>query len=235
MSGKKSGSKFIIGIAVAVLVPLSCFLVVNKLSKAKTKQMPHFYGIERIDNKDGKPDTIYHQVADLVLTNQLGEKVSLNKDLKDKIVIVDFIFTTCTGTCPHLTAHMKRLQASFKKDPKKETSLEGVVQLVSITIDPAHDSVPVLRAYADAASANHDHWWFLTGDKKTIYDYARNELKLTVGPGDGGAEDFIHPEVFVVLDKDRYIRGYYRALNDTDVLKCPDDIVLLTMERKPKK
>ena len=238
MSTKKSGKNYFLGIAVAVLVPLSCFLVVSKLSKGKSR-MPGYYGAERTDSssKGGKMviDTVYHQVADITLTNQLGHVISLNKDLKGKILVVDFFFTTCPSICPALTANMRKLQASYKKDPKKEASLDTVVQFISITVNPERDTFPALRAYADRYGANHDQWWFLTGDKKSIYNYARNELKLPVGPGDGSAEDFIHTEKMVLLDKDRNIRGYYDGLADSSVLHCADDIVYLTLERKKKK
>lgn len=130
---------------------------------------------------------------------------------------------------------MRQLQTSFKKDRKKEASLDTIVQFISITVDPGHDTVQALRAYADRVGANHDRWWFLTGDKKTIYNFIRNELGIASGPGDGGADDFIHTEKFVLLDKNRFIRGYYDGLNDTSVRSCADDIVLLTLERKKVK
>jgi protein SCO1/2 len=238
MSKLRSNKKFLMGIAVAVLVPLFCFLVVSKLSEGKSR-MPGYYGVERVDKvvKAGKTidDTVYHQIADLVLTNQLGHTISLNSDLRGKMLVIDFFFTTCPSICPVLTGNMRRLQASYKKDPKKEASLDTVVQFISITVDPTHDSFQVLRTYADKYGVNHDHWWFLTGDKKKIYDFARNELKLTVGPGDGGADDFIHTEKMILIDRDRYIRGYYDGLKDTSVRKCADDIVYLTLERKVKK
>lgn len=238
MSEKKPNGKFLIGIAVAVLVPLSCFLVVSELSKSKEKKMPRYYGVERIDSlvENGKiPDTVFHQVADVVLINQFGKRVSLNNDLKGKILVIDFFFTTCPSICPRLTTNMKMLQTLFRKDPKKEGSLDTAIQLISITVNPEKDTFQAMRVYADRYGVNHDNWWFLTGDKKTIYNYARNELHLTVGPGDGGADDFIHTEQMTLLDKDRYIRGYYSGLNDSAIIKCADDIVLLTMEWKHKK
>lgn len=197
--------------------------------------MPGQYRIERIDANNGKPDTIYHQVSELTLTNQFGQQVSLNKDYKNKILVIDFFFTTCNSTCPQLTRSMKLLQTSFRKNPKKETSLDSIVQFISITVNPERDSFPALRAYADHYGVNHDTWTFLTGDKRTIYNFARNELGVTTGPGDGGAEDFIHSDKLVLLDKDRIVRGYYSGLNDTDIRKCADDIVLLNMEWKHKK
>lgn len=238
MSEKRSNKKFFLGVAVAVLLPLSFYLVTNELSKGKI-QMPRYYRVDSVSTKvvNGKTqnDTIYHKIADLVLTNQLGETVSLNKMLKGKILVFDFFFTSCPSICPKLTKNMLLLQNSFKKDPKKETSLDTVVQFISITVNPERDSFPLLRSYADHYGVNHDNWWFLTGDKRTIYNFARNELGVTTGPGDGGAEDFIHTEKFVLVDKDRFIRGYYNGIRDTDVRKVADDIVLLTMEWKHKK
>jgi len=235
MSKKNPNDKFILGIAVALLVPLFCFFLVTKLSKGTVK-MPGHYVIDHIGTRVVKgqtvPDTVYEQLPDLVLTNQLGKQVSLNKDLAGKILVIDFFFSTCPSTCPQLTRNMASLQTAFKKDTKKEASLDTVVQFISITVDPAHDTFQVLRTYADRFGANHDHWWFLTGDKKTIYDYARNRLHLTVGPGDGGADDFIHSSQLVLVDKDRQIRGYYDGLSDTSTRKCADDIVLLTIEQK---
>lgn len=237
MTQKRSNNKFFIGIAVAVLLPLSLYLIVSKLSKGKIK-MPKHYIVEKIDTLPGNPpklDTVYHEVADLVLTNQLGEKVSLNKDLKDKMVVINFFFTECSTICPKLTRSMHILQSGFKKDPKKERSLNNEIHFISITVLPEHDSFQVLRTYADRNDANPDHWWFLTGDKKTIYEFARKELGIATGSGDGGADDFIHSDKLILLDKDRYIRGYYDGLNDTAVRKCADDVVLLTLEKKKKK
>jgi protein SCO1/2 len=201
--------------------------------------MPKYYLIDSIENKqvNGKTvtDTFYHRVGDLVLTNQLGQTVSLNKMLKGKILVFDLFFTGCTATCPKLTANMRLLQKSFKKDPKKEESLDTIVQFISITVNPERDSFPLLRSYADHYHVNPDNWWFLTGDKKTIYNFARHQLGITTGPGDGGADDFIHSDKFVLVDKDRYIRGYFNGTEDTDAQKVADDIVLLTMEWKHKK
>ncbi|MBC7553139.1 MAG: SCO family protein [Taibaiella sp.] len=223
--------------AVAVLLPLSCYLVVSKLSKGKVI-MPKHYVIESIapdPDAGGRPDTTYHAISELTLTNQMGRQVSVNKDLTGKMLVIDFFFADCNATCPKLTKSMRLLQNSFRKDPKKETSLENEIQFISITVMPERDSFQVMRKYADRYDANHDHWWFLTGDKQTIYNFARKDLGLTTGEGDGGADDFIHSDKLVLIDKDRFIRGYYNGLNDTDVRKCADDIVLLTLERKHKK
>lgn len=234
MSTKRSNKKFFLGIAVAVLLPLSFYLVTDALSKGKVK-MPGYYGIERIDSLQGKRDTIYHHTPDLVLTNQFGQQVSLNNTYKGRILVLDFFFTNCSSSCPKLTEHMRLLQKSFRKDPKKEASLDTIVQFISITVNPERDSFPALRAYADRYNVNHDNWSFLTGDKQAIYNFARNELGLATGPGDGGAEDFIHSDKFILIDRDRYVRGYYIGTTDTDARRCADDIVLINMQKKHKK
>jgi protein SCO1/2 len=147
-------------------------------------------------------------------------------------LVIDFFFINCPSVCQKLTGNMTMLQRAFRKNPRMETSLESDVQFLSITVDPAHDTFPAMRAYADRFYANHDHWWFLTGDKQIIYNFARNELKVAVGPGDGGADDFIHTEKLTLIDRERHIRGYYDGLDTADVRRCADDIVLLTLEKE---
>jgi protein SCO1/2 len=238
MAEKRSNKKFIIGLAVAFLLPLSFYFIARYLSKDKI-HMPGYYGIERVDSQatDGKMryDTVYHNVGDLQATNQLGEAISTNTDLKGRILVVNFFFVDCPTICPKLTGNMTMLQRAFRKNPKMENNLDASVQFLSVTVNPAHDTFALLRAYADRYRADHDHWWFLTGDKKNIYDFARNELHLAVGPGDGGAEDFLHTERLTLIDKDRHIRGYYDGLDTVQLRKCADDIVLLSMEKEHKK
>jgi len=238
MIRKKSNRKFFIGLAVALVLPLSFFVVAKLLKKDKIK-MPGFYRTEKITTKieGGKTikDTVFHQVKDLRLVTQLGDTVSLNKDLKGKILAIDFFFATCPTVCPKLTGNMLMLQRAFRKDPKKERTMEDDVQLISITINPENDDVKTLRAYADRYGVNHDRWWFLTGDKKQIYDYARNELGLSLENGDGSENDFIHTQKIVVLDQERYIRGYYNGLDTVAISQCAYDISLLSLENKKRK
>lgn len=230
MTQKKSNKKFFVGVAVALLLPLSFYFVAKVLRKDKIK-MPHFYRSEKVVNND----TIFHQTKDLILVNQLGDTVSLNKTLKGKILAIDFFFASCPSVCPKLTGNMRMLQRAFRKDPKKEKSMEDDVQLISITVNPEADSFPVLRAYADRFGVNHDRWWFLTGSKEGIYDYARNELGLSLQPGDGNENDFIHTQKIIVLDQERYIRGYYDGLDTMQISQCAYDISLLSMENKKRK
>ncbi len=230
MTKQKSNKKFLIGLAVALLLPLSFYIVAKVLNKDHII-MPKFYRADKIEGAD----TAFHQVKDLKLVNQLGDSVSLNEDLKGKILVVDFFFASCPTICPRLTGNMKMLQRAFRKDPKKEKSMDDDVQLISITVNPAADSFQALRVYADEHGVNHDKWWFLTGDKEKIYDYARNELGLSLQPGDGDENDFIHTQKIVIIDQERYIRGYYDGLDTAAISKCAYDISLISLENKKRK
>lgn len=122
---------------------------------------------------------------------------------------------------------MKNMKLLNKAFVKNDTSMK----FLSISVDPQNDSVPRLRQYANQLHVNHDKWLFLTGNKQSIYDYARNELKLKLVPGDGGADDFIHPDQFVLIDKYRNIRGYYNGLDSDHVRLCAEDISYLMLEK----
>lgn len=228
---KNKRIRLIGGLAVAVLLPLSFFVVAKLLSKDEL-HLPDYYVVERVDTvvEDGETyyDSVYRQVDDITLVNQLGDTVSVNKDLEGKIVVVNFFFTECPTVCPRLTSNLTLLQKAFKKN-------DTTVHIVSISVDPERDSVNVLRDYAERYKANHDHWWFLTGDRSKIYDYARNELRIVMGQGGEGAEDFVHTQKLVLLDKERHIRGYYDGLDTAALKQCADDIVWLSLEKKRKK
>jgi protein SCO1/2 len=234
---KKIHTSFILGLAVAFLLPLSFYMIAKVFSK-DTIHLPKRYGVERVDKitVGGKEetDTIYHKVADIRLTNQLGNSVSLNEELAGRIMVVNFFFVNCSSVCPKLTGNIGMLQKAFRRNTKMEHGLDNSVHFVSMSVDPVADTFQALRQYADRFGVNHDHWWFLTGDKQQIYSYARNELKLATGPGDGGADDFIHSEKLVLIDAHRNIRGYYDGLDTVEIKRCADDIVLLTMEKDKK-
>lgn len=219
--------KYIIGIVIAAAVPLSFFL----LTPSGRLKIPAYYRPDKIakTEQDGKivNDTIFHKVKELTLTNQLGQQVSLNKDLKGKVLVIDFIFTTCPSICPRLSANMREIQKAYiKKNPE-------LVQFISISVDPDRDSVPVLRAYADRYNADHDRWWFLTGNKDSIFDYAKNELGLILDNADV-AGDFVHSQKMILVDTARNIRGYFNGLDKAETKKIADDIYILNVEKRKK-
>jgi protein SCO1 len=193
--------------------------------------IPRYYIFERVDTvfKDGKTryDSVFHTVRDFELTNQFGEQVKLS-DLKGKMVVINFFFTSCPAICPKMTANLKTLQEAFDKS-------DTLIQILSLTVDPARDTVAALKHYADKHQINPDNWMMLTGDKKELYDLARNEFYVSVTQGDGGPDDFVHSEKVVLLDKERHIRGYYNGLDSSAMSKLAYDAATINIAKDRKK
>ncbi|HEY1166410.1 MAG TPA: SCO family protein [Chitinophaga sp.] len=209
-----------------MLVPLLGYLIVDHYSK-DVVPIPRFYVPERVDTvvKNGKTsyDTVFHTIRDFKLTNQSGQQVSL-KDLKGKVLLIDFFFTSCTSICPTLTSNLKKIQDAYVKN-------DTLLQILSFSVDPVRDSSEKLRQYAIKHNINTDTWWLLTGDKKEIYDIARNDFFVSVTQGDGGPDDFIHTEKLVLIDKNGHIRGYYNGLDNDAIRQCANDIAVLHLEK----
>ncbi len=235
MTNNKKNKTYLLGFLIAVLVPLSFYLITAVTSKGLLHLPKYYVADSVINNTDGTKDTVWHRVEDVVLTDQFGDKISLNENYKGKILLVNFIFTNCPSVCPRLTSNMKELQAAFKKDPKRDTGMDTLIQLVSITVDPERDSFPAMRAYADGYRINYKNWSFLTGPREDIYQFARKQLFVNMQEGTGGVEDLIHTQKIVLIDTSRNIRGYYDGLDTGALIQCADDVVLLTKEKKRKK
>ncbi|MFM7015332.1 MAG: SCO family protein [Bacteroidota bacterium] len=175
-------------------------------------------------------DTVYHTISGFSLLNQDSVLVT-DAIFRGKIHIANFIFTTCGTICPKMSNEMMRVQHAFEKDTD--------VVIVSYTVDPEHDSPSVLKEYALKHRAIANKWFFLTGNKKTIYDLARNSYFLVTGDGDGGPDDFIHSEMFTLIDKQGRIRGgkdkrgnvqTYDGTNILDVDRLIEDVDVLKRE-----
>lgn len=217
------------------MLPLTFYILAKVLGKDKL-EMPVYY---QADQKIPAPEAVkrieegkLHPVSDLAAYNQFGDQVTIEKDLPRKIILVNFFFTHCSSTCPRIMQQMKMLQYAFRRTPAARN--DTAVQFISITVDPANDSASALRAYAKRTGIDENRWWLLTGDKREIYTWARQQLHLSVPAGDGGAEDFIHSNMLVLLDKDHFIRGYFDGLDSAAVAKCANDMGLLAMEKKHK-
>ena len=220
--------KATLALLLAIMLPLTGYWLVKYFSKDAV-QMPkrYFYDDVAATSKNGKftTDTAWHKVKNIHFTNQLGKKVSLD-DLHGKIIVVNFFFTHCPSICPGLSRNMKRLQDSYIKN-------DSIVQFLSVSIDPVRDTVARLRAYADRFNANHDSWWFVTGDKKEIYDFAIKEMKANVA--DVGADTaFPHTENFFLLDTNRIIRGWYNGFDTVKLAQLAKDVPTIMLERDKK-
>lgn len=160
----------------------------------------------------------YHTIADFSLTNQNG-KIITQEDYKDKIYIADFFFTTCPTICPTMTKNMADIQ--------KEIINDDDVLLLSHSVTPEIDSVAQLKKYALEKGVDDTKWNLLTGDKKQIYDLARKSYLAVKTDGDGGPFDMIHTENFILVDKQKRIRGFYDGTNKEDIKQLLTDLNIL--------
>ena len=156
----------------------------------------------------------YHTIADFSLTNQNGEEVT-QEDYKDHIYIADFFFTTCPTICPIMTKNMAVIQNELDDDQE--------VLLLSHSVTPEIDSVEQLKKYALEKGVDDKKWNLVTGDKKEIYELARKSYLAVKTDGDGGPFDMIHTENFILVDKERRIRGFYDGTKTEDIEKLMED------------
>lgn len=162
----------------------------------------------------------YGNVPDFQLTNQDGQPFG-SSQLHGKVWIADFIFTTCRGPCPLISARMSGLQAPLAKTD---------VHLVSFTVDPTTDTPAVLRNYADGLNAEPGRWDFLTGTQANIYKLCRDGFKLAVsGSGETGAP--VHSTRMILVDRRGQIRGYYDATEPDGMTKLIADANHLLREQ----
>lgn len=159
-----------------------------------------------------------HTVSDFELINQNGDTIT-QETYKDKIYVVDFFFTRCPSICPVMTNNMVKVQKAFIDDDS--------IMLLSLSVTPKLDSVPVLREYADDKGVLDKKWNVTTGDKKHIYQLSRKSYFAVVEQGDGGLQDFIHTPNLILIDKKRQIRGVYDGVNDKEITRLINDIDFL--------
>ena len=159
----------------------------------------------------------YHTIADFSLINQNGKQIT-QEDYKDKIYVADFFFTTCQTICPIMTDHMREIQ--------KATITDKDILLLSHSVTPEIDSVEQLKRYANLKGVDASKWNLVTGDKKHIYDLAR---KSYLAVKDDGFDNYgmIHTENFMLIDKERQIRGFYDGTKIEDIEKLLEDIKIL--------
>lgn len=166
-----------------------------------------------------------HRTLPFKLVNQYGDTIT-EKNVEDKIFVADFFFTTCPSICRDMAVEKRRLQDVFKDDDQ--------IMILSHTVTPEMDSVPVMYEYAQMQGAIKGKWELLTGDKPQIYKLARQSYFAVLDEGGNGDEsDFIHTENFVLVDPNKRIRGFYDGTSKEDVDLLIADIAILKEEFKP--
>lgn len=165
----------------------------------------------------------FHRISPFSLTNQEGDLVT-EKSFRDKIYVVDFFFTICPGICPKMTANMMLLQDKFINDDE--------ILLLSHSVNPEQDSVPVLKRYAEENGILSHKWHLVTGTQQEIYTLGRQDYFVEEDLGlTKENDDFLHTENFVLIDKNRHIRGIYNGLNKAAINQLIADIGTLKKEK----
>lgn len=198
-------------------VVLLCFIL-GACQKAE-RNLPYYDTADFTPKWSLPKDTPFHQIRPFKLINQQNEPFT-EKDIDGKICVVDFIFTICPGICPKMTENMGDLQKEFIND-------DGIL-LLSHSVMPDKDSVPVLQNYAETKGVNFKRWKLLTGDKSEIYDLGRKYYFVEEDEGLKRDEDvFLHTENFILIDKQRHIRGIYNGLDPNSIQALIRDIKVL--------
>lgn len=224
-----------VGILIGILAVPTFIFVLLKLFGQNYYTLP--YLMPEIDETgqvivNGK-DTVFHKIPAYELIDQNGQKFS-SAQTKGKIYVADFFFTRCGTICPKLSTNLSRVQSIFSADSN--------IVIVSHSVDPKHDSSVVLNKYAKKYDAKAGKWFFLTGDKATMYNIAIKGYKLPVADASdydkkirSVDETFIHSEKLLLIDKEGYIRGIYDGTYPPDVERLIAEIKVLTEIYKSKK
>lgn len=163
-----------------------------------------------------------HHILDFHLVDQFGHERTL-EDVKGKILVVDFFFTTCPSICIDMTRNLRRVQERYMDDDR--------LLILSHTVNPGYDSVSVLRSYAQVNGVSYDRWWLLTGDRLEINRLARASYFAVMEAGEGWDEhSYIHTENFVLVDPRGRLRGFYDGTADADVDLMMNGIEMLEEE-----
>ena len=166
-----------------------------------------------------------HKIGEFSFTDQNNTPFGL-KDVKGKVLVAEYFFSTCGTICPKMNAQMQRVHHHFKKNKD--------IALLSFTVDPETDSVAQLADYAKAHHADANQWHFLTGQKEKLYEVARRSFFVlkpaaVQNQGDVGS-DFIHTNNFVLVDRQLRIRGYYDGTSEKEVNRMITDMERLLEE-----
>ncbi|MDR7369861.1 SCO family protein [Flavobacterium aquidurense] len=212
--------KFFIVLIVFSIVTISLFYSALKPQKTLPIYNPADVNPELVDSTI-QYKSKYHTIADFSFVNQNGDTIT-QKNYEGKIYVADFFFTTCGSICPKMTTNLEDVQKAVLNNPK--------VMLLSHTVFPEVDSIPVLKEYAIKHHVVDSKWNLVTGDKKEIYTMARKSyLAVKLGRPDQ-LYDMVHTENFVLVDQKRRVRGFYDGTNKEEIKRLIDDINFLSQE-----
>ena len=173
-------------------------------------------------------DTIFHAIPDFTFINQDSLEIT-EEDYFGHVYVADFFFTHCPSICPVMTSQMGRLEAKLK-----EEGILGEVKLLSHTVDPKRDFPSRLKEYREMNGIDGEHWNMVTGKPAQLDEQTRYGYMVTAFESDSAAGGFFHTDQFVLVDRNRHIRGYYDGTSTASVDELFEDIVKLNQERNDK-
>ncbi|MDE3248060.1 MAG: SCO family protein [Bacteroidota bacterium] len=167
-------------------------------------------------------DTSYPVIAPFLLMDQDSNQVS-NESLRNKIYVADFIFLSCPSICPIITQQMRTVYQAFESDPR--------VAFVSHSIDPKHDTIPRLKAYASMLGVKAAQWHFVTGNKDSILNLSNKSYFSAAYPDSTAPGGFTHSGGLLLIDRKGHIRGVYDGTNAKETTRLKSDIDILLKEQ----
>jgi len=203
-------------------VPLLVFIFIGQFGEHHFTLRTYFPKVDATGEvlRDAEGDTLFNTIPDFSLINQQGQPVT-QEQFNGKIYVADFFFATCPDICKAMSSQLVRVQEAFRNEPQ--------VQIASFTVNPEYDTPEVLKEYGERYNANPQKWSFLTGDREQIYSLAKTGFYLPVQQVPG-QQEFIHSEKFMLVDKERRVRGIYDGTNAADVDRLILEIKVLLDE-----
>ncbi|POY35988.1 SCO family protein [Solitalea longa] len=212
-------------LALASLAILLFTIACNNTSSEQLPILGRREPVSKIVNGKEVVDTVYQTIQSFRFVNQDSQWVS-NDTFKDKIYVADFFFTSCPTICPIMKKNMLVVYNKFKGNPH--------FGIISHSIDPRHDSVTVLKKFAHKIGVDDTQWNFVTGNRDTIYALAEHSYLTTAKEDNAAPGGIVHQGAFILIDKNRHIRGVYDGTNPEAVDKMMIDIDNLLNEGQKK-
>jgi len=176
--------------------------------------------------RTAKGDTIFRQIPEFEFTSQTGQTVTQQALADNGLYVANFFYTSCPTTCREVASQLVRVQETFQNNPQ--------VKIASFTVDPAHDSVEVLKNYAAQYGANPSQWLFLTGGREKVYQLAGEEFSLPVRQV-AGQEAIVQSEKIMLVDKAHHVRGIYDGTSSGEIDRLMMEINVLLDEYSKNK
>ena len=202
------------------------FVVIFSACNNEPKKLPILGQREPIEKiVDGKTvvDTVYQTIPNFSFMNQ--DSVMINNDsLSKSIYVADFFFTSCPSICPIMSKNMLTIYNKYKGNEE--------VKFLSHTIDPKHDTIPVLKNYATKLGVSAKQWHFLLGEKDAVYQLAKTGYMSFTAEDNRAPGGITHSGYFLLIDKEKRIRGAYDGTDETQVKQLMEDMDMLLNEYK---